>query len=105
MIDGKRYTSDVIIYPDIVRDDWWRKEGHRLYMDDLKEVLNAEPELEVLVVGTGYSGLMKVSDKVKEELKSKRIALVVQPTKQACQSFNELLESEKRVVAAFHLTC
>lgn len=27
-IDGKTYTSDVIIYKDKVEDSWWRKEGH-----------------------------------------------------------------------------
>ncbi|RLI30667.1 hypothetical protein DRO48_02760, partial [Candidatus Bathyarchaeota archaeon] len=36
VVDGKRYTSDVIIFPDRVMDGWWRKEGHRLYVDDLK---------------------------------------------------------------------
>jgi len=105
VINGKGYTSDVIIFPDRVLDGWWRKEGHNLYVEDLKEVLNAEPKPEVLVVGTGYSGFMKVSNEVVEELRSRRIKIMAQPTKQACQTFNELLKSGRRVVAAFHLTC
>lgn len=105
VINGKRYTSDVIIFPDRVLDGWWRKEGHRLYVEDLREVLNSEPRPEVLVVGTGYSGLMKVSNEVEEELRSRRIEIIAQPTKQACQTFNELLKSNRRVVSAFHLTC
>ena len=105
VIKGKRYTSDVIIFRDRVFDGWWRREGHRLYVEDLKEVLSAEPQPEVLVVGTGYSGLMKVSHGVEEVLKSNRIELIAQPTKQACQTFNDLLKSGRRVVAAFHLTC
>ena len=105
VIKGKRYRSDVIIFPDQVLDDWWRKEGHRLLVEDLKEVLNAELQPEVLVVGTGYSGLMKVANEVKEALKSKGIEIVVQSTKQACETFNKLLKSGRRVVAAFHLTC
>jgi len=105
IIKGKRYTSDVIIFPDRVLANWWRSEGHRLYVDDLKEVLNAEPQPEVLVVGTGYSGLMKVSHEVEEVLRSSGIKVIGQPTKRACRTFNELLKSGRRAVAAFHLTC
>ena len=105
VIKGKRYTSDVIIFPDRVLDGWWRREGHRLYIEDLKEVFGAEPQPEVLVVGTGYSGLMRVSPRVEETLRGNGIKLIAQPTKQACQTYNELLKSGQRVVAAFHLTC
>ena len=37
VINGKRYTSDVIIFSDSVDDNWWRKSGHLLHKDDLKE--------------------------------------------------------------------
>jgi len=30
VIDGKEYTKDLIIYPDKIRANWWRKEGHKL---------------------------------------------------------------------------
>lgn len=105
LINGKRYTSDVIIFPDRILDGWWRKEGHNLYVEDLKEILTAETQPEVLVVGTGYSGVMKISKEVEETLRSRRIELIVQPTKQACKTFDELSESGRRTVAAFHLTC
>jgi len=105
VVNGKRYTTDVIISPDRVRDGWWRKEGHRLHLEDLQEVVEAKSRPEILVVGTGYSGIMRVPDEVVKELSSRKIALLAQPTKQACRTFNELLGSGRRVVAAFHLTC
>lgn len=71
VINGKRYTSDVIVFPERVMDSWWRKEGHRLYAEDLKEILEHEPRPEVLVVGTGYHGLVKVSPEVKKALESR----------------------------------
>jgi len=104
-IGGKRYTTDVVIFPDRVLDGWWRKEGHRLCVEDLSKVLNADPRPEVLVVGTGYSGLVKLSGEVEEALKDRGIRLITQPTKEACQTFNRILESGQRVVAALHLTC
>jgi hypothetical protein len=101
-INGRRYGRDVIIFSDHVKDGWWRREGHRLSLEDLKDVFEAEPE--VLIIGTGYSGLMKVPKDVKDYMSSRNIELVVENTRQACQSYNHLCKSRK-VVAAFHLTC
>ena len=105
VVDGRGYRSDVIVFPDRVLDGWWRREGHHLFVEDLKEVFEAEPKPEVIVVGTGNSGLMKVSSEVEETLRSSGIELVAESTKEACRTFNELLKSGRRVVAALHLTC
>jgi len=101
-INGKNYTSDVIIFPDHVQDGWWRKEGHMLRIEDLKNVLQAKPE--VLVVGTGYFGSMKVPNEVREYLASMKIQLIVENTREAYKMYNRLV-STKRTIAAFHLTC
>lgn len=101
-VSGKRYTSDVIIFEDTIKDDWWRKEGHSLDPDDLNEAIAAVPE--VLVVGTGNSGLMDVPPETADFIKSKGIELIVQPTAQACQTYNKLSKS-KKVIACLHLTC
>ncbi len=71
-------------------------------MEDLKEVFQERPE--VLIVGTGYSGLMRVPNEVSDYVKTIGIELIVQSTKEACKTFNRLVQS-KRVVAALHLTC
>ena len=102
VINGKRYSSDLIVFPDKVRDGWWRKEGHRLHVEDLKDVLEAKPE--VLVVGTGYSGLMTVPPETRKYVESEVIELITQKTAEACKTFNRLVKSRK-VVAALHLTC
>lgn len=101
-IDGKRYRKDLIVFLDRVKADWWRKEGHHLQMEDLKEVLEAKPE--VLVVGTGYYGAMTVPAETRKHVESEGIQLVVQKTAEACKTFNRLVTSRK-VVAALHLTC
>jgi hypothetical protein len=103
VIDGKSYTSDVIVFPDRVKDGWWRNEGHELCPADLREVVQGKPE--VLVVGTGKSGLMRVLPKTEEYLEQQGIKLMVERTAEACQTFNRLCRSEEKVVAALHLTC
>lgn len=105
VVDGKRYTSDLIIFPERVFSGWWRREGHEICVEDLKEILSQTPPPEVLVVGTGYSGLVKILPEVEKVLKEHGIKLIAQPTREACKTFNELLKTGKRVVGAFHLTC
>ncbi|MDW8045350.1 MAG: Mth938-like domain-containing protein [Nitrososphaerota archaeon] len=102
VIDGKEYRSDVIIYPDRVDSKWWRKVGHELCIDDIKDIINEKPE--VLVVGTGYNGYMKVLPETKKFLESRGVELIVEKTTSACEIYNQLSRS-KKVVAALHLTC
>src|SRR5438876_157963 len=49
--EGREETRDVIVLPERVVRGWWRKEGHRLALEDLDEVLDELPER--LLVGTG----------------------------------------------------
>jgi len=102
-VDGRKYGRDLIIYPGKVHPEWWRKEGHKLQLEDIPEVLADPPE--VLVVGQGDPGRMQVDRRVAETLSNLRVQLVVAPTQKACDTFNELSQKGKRVVAALHLTC
>ncbi len=101
-VDGKVYNSDLIILPDRVIANWWRQKGHRLAVDDLQEVIAAE--VEVLVVGTGKFGAMKVPPETVEALQVRGIKLQIAPTEQACQIFEHLCD-QKRTAAALHLIC
>ncbi len=101
-IDGREYTADVIVYPDRVDDGWWRKAGHSLCMADLEDILGFGPD--VLVIGTGANGLMKVPEDVRRALRERGIEPRPAPTAEACDLYNELAGAAT-VVAALHLTC
>lgn len=101
-IEGKDYASDVIIYPERVNPSWWRKEGHVLRPQDLEEALKAKPE--IIVIGTGYSGAMKVPEETVEFLLGKGVEIRVERTGRAVEIFNALPPG-KKAVAALHLTC
>jgi hypothetical protein len=102
-VDGVTYTADVLLYPDHVDASWWRLEGHRLQPEDLKDVFGEEPE--VLVVGQGTPGLMRVPEATRHAVAERGILLVVAHTAEACVRYNEFLAQGKKVVGAFHLTC
>ncbi|MCJ7788616.1 MAG: MTH938/NDUFAF3 family protein [Candidatus Atribacteria bacterium] len=101
-ISGKKYNSDLIIFKDHIYDNWWRKEGHNLYIDDVKEIINKKPD--ILIIGTGFYGLMKVSPEIRKYLESIGIKLIIKKTKDACEDYNKLYK-DKNIIAAFHLTC
>lgn len=102
VIDGHTYTADLIIFPDRIESSWWRKTGHKLCLEDIEDVFKEEPE--AIVVGTGFFGLMKVEEAVKQEVRSKGIPLHVNKTKNAVQKYNEI-SGQKKTVGVFHLTC
>ena len=102
VINGKKYSSDVIIFPDKVRDNWFRKRGHQLCLEDMAEVITEKPE--VLIVGTGASGLMKVLPEIEQATQARGIKLIAETTDKACYRYNNLCRSQ-RTVAALHLTC
>jgi hypothetical protein len=102
VIDGHPYTSDFIIFPDMINDSWWRIRGHSLCLKDVESVFSEEPE--VIIIGTGYYGLMKVEDEVKSLAQSRGIELIIEKTEKAVQSFNRL-SAQKKVIGGFHLTC
>ncbi len=101
-IEGKRYIRDLIIYPDKITQNWRRKEGHFLTEHDIKEVLEYKPEL--LIIGTGAYGLMKVDEKLKNKLKDSGIDFIVKKTADAVEEYNKIYH-EKNAVCALHLTC
>ena len=102
VVDGVRYTSDVVILPHRIIADWHRKRGHSLAPQDVAEIVQEKPEL--LVVGTGRFGQVEVPTEVQQHLEAHHIKFMVQDTPQACQAYNRLCHSQ-RVAAALHLTC
>jgi hypothetical protein len=102
VINSRKYTSDVIIFPDRVQDEWWRDESHQLTLKDISVMISESPE--ILIVGTGASGLMRVLPEVEREVEARNIQLIVQLTGEACEIYNQLSRTQ-RVVAALHLTC
>ncbi len=103
VIDGKTYTSDVIIYGDRVDAAWWRKEGHRLHSDDLVDAMNVRPA--VLIIGTGYVGMMTVPKETIEYITAHNVDVKVERTGKAVEIFNAFLAQKKHVIAALHITC
>ncbi len=104
VIDGESYRSDVIVYPERVDASWWRKEGHLLVPEDLPFLPEDPPE--ILVVGQGKFGFMKISPELQELLNRLGVELRADKTARAVEIYNTLWEQAgRKVIGAFHLTC
>jgi hypothetical protein len=103
-VDGERHTRDVIVLPERVVGDWWRRDGHSLVVEDLDEVLDELPAH--LVVGCGAHGRLHPDPGVAEALARRGVEMEALPTAEAVRRYGELeAENPAAVAAALHLTC
>jgi len=103
VIDGTKYTSDIIIYPDgHIQGSWRRIAGHRLCADDIMDLIASEPQ--IIIAGTGVYGLMRPDRDLAQILKEKGIQFQAIESKKAAKRYNEI-SAQMRAGACFHLTC
>ncbi len=101
VIDGKTYLGDIKLIGKKVR--YWDRYSHKLKFEDLKELLEANPE--ILIIGTGNSGYLEVPSEIKDHLLIGKIKLIISTNVNAIEKYNKALEENKNVVAIFHATC
>ena len=103
IVNDITYNQDLKIIQGQVVENWWRKTGHLVDVDDLKDVLDASPD--IIVIGTGYAENMRVSEDLTSEIRKRDIALIADNTNKAVRTFNDLFSKGKNVSGAFHLAC
>jgi hypothetical protein len=101
VVDGRLETFDLIVLPNRVVPNWWRREGHSLALEDLAEVEDELPQK--LILGIGAHGRLKPPQAVLDELARRGIDVEVLRTDEAVRRYGEL--DERRTAAALHLTC
>ncbi len=79
---------------------WFRDKSHFLSVDEARALLS--PEVDVLVIGTGWQSQVKVDPAIKD---IERIEVYILPTPKAFDLFNKYKSEGKTVVLAAHSTC
>jgi hypothetical protein len=103
VVDGKICNNDIKIIQGKLVPDWWRKSGHTVDVEDVQDALEAEPE--ILIIGKGKPGYMKLTDALRRYLKDHHIQLIDEPTADAVKMYNQLVNKGKRVSGGFHVGC
>jgi hypothetical protein len=107
VVDGKQYVYDVLILPDgtvTEREASKARLGsHSISSSDVEKIVKEQPE--VTLIGTGTSRLARLSEDAEANLRKANLDLVVLPSFQAVEKFNQLVDERKRVAALIHITC
>jgi len=110
IIDGKTYNQDVEVRWTGEVLKWWRGESHVIDVEDVKRAVEQNPE--TIIIGTGESGVARVTEEAQKEIKSRGIELIIDLTEEATKTFNIIKEESKeeegkqrKVIGLFHLTC
>lgn len=110
----REYRSDVVIYPDHVVEvrEKPRVKGftwHRpLTGTELRRYVEKCRDLDTLLIGTGYLGLLPLDEEAKrvvQELRERGVEVIVVNTRKAVKVLTELWSQGRRVLAVLHLTC
>lgn len=101
VIDGDERTRDVIILPDRIVTNWWRRDGHSLVLADLDDVIDELPQH--LLIGSGAYGRMHPEPGALEELRRRGIDVEVHETAEAVKRYGDL--DPRSTAAALHVTC
>jgi len=109
-IDGKIYNHDVEVRWTGEVLSWDFRERHLIDTEEVKRAIEQNPD--TIIIGTGESGLAEVTERAKEEIRSKGIELIIDITEEAVKTFNIIKEGsekeegkQRKVIGLFHLTC
>lgn len=99
-IADKDYTKDVLISPGGDIGISKRENEHVVTMEDIKPLIKEKPE--VLILGLGTIGMVKVRPDVKKKVSAQGIKLHAYKTEKAVELYRDL-RSQKSTAALIHL--
>jgi len=97
-ISGTEYAGSVIVIPERTMI-WDRAEIADLQISDFATVLNAEPALDVVLIGCGQR-MAPLPGAIREGLREAGIGADAMDTGAACRTYNVLVSENRRVAAA-----
>jgi hypothetical protein len=107
LVDGKRFDHDIVIRLDGTVEKRKKKlskvvfgSSHTLSLDEAKHVYTEGARQ--LVIGTGQSGILQLSDEAFQYYKKKGCDVSLAPTQEAITLWNE---SQGESIGLFHVTC
>lgn len=83
---------------------WRDRQGHKLKKSMITGVYDRD--IDTLIIGIGVQGAIACPEKVKRAVHEHGISeVILQPTPQACATYNELFRAGNKVALLAHGTC
>ena len=107
-VDGQEYHQVLIIGDEVLERE--SDKLHRLFGTthvigdwEKKKLFSSNPE--IILIASGWSGLVKIDEEFKNQLKEKNIELQVVLTPKVVERYNQLVKEDKQVNCLIHTTC
>jgi hypothetical protein len=107
-IDNTTHHDVLVVGENIIDRDnlipgWFDNHPHHaVYDHELDTLFEEKPQ--IIIIGSGQSGVLIVPEDVKYRIKKQKIKLIVLETPEAIDEYNKLSKT-KRVNALIHTTC
>ena len=107
-VNGRDYGQVLIIGDRVMERDEERLHQlfdttHEIGDWEVEQLFSGEPE--VILLGSGFNGVLRVSEDLRTESEKLGIELKILKTPGAVEEFNRLVKEGKRVNALIHTTC
>src|SRR3989344_419923 len=93
-IDGRTYLSDIKIINNTIKY-WSGRQKHELNLESVQDLASSSPDM--VIIGTGAAGLVKVPIDVKMYFMQNRIPIIIEKTDLACKEFNKATKNGKKI--------
>ncbi len=100
-IKGKPYDSDMVVYWNGKLE--YRDKEHVIEMGEFLKVAEHGPD--ILVIGTGQTGSLKITQEVKQMAEDRNIEIYMDNTPKAIKIYNAFSGEGRKVAGIFHVTC
>lgn len=107
-VDGEQYHQVLITGDEVMERDKPKLKNlfgttHKIGDWEQEKLLSGRPE--IILIASGWSGVMKVSEKFKNQISELGIELRVVLTPKVVEEYSQLVKKGKRVNALIHTTC
>jgi len=100
-IDGKVYYSDMTVWWDGKME--YRDKNHIIDTGEFLSIAKSKPE--IIVIGTGQEGILKLGPGVSDLAEERNIEIYAEKTPKAIKMFNAFISDKKKAVCVVHVTC
>jgi hypothetical protein len=106
-VNGKKYDYDIIIRLDKIVDKRKKKLSKEVFgtshiISKAEAEYAYEEGAETIIIGSGQSGMVKVSDEAVEFFTQKHCQVQIYPTPEAIELWNK---ASGQTIGLFHITC
>ncbi|MFA5055734.1 MAG: MTH938/NDUFAF3 family protein [Dehalococcoidia bacterium] len=107
VIDGTKHIRDLVLLPDDTikhRDGgFWVVGSHCINKDEIQQLFDSGAK--TIIIGIGILSRARLSDEAKIYAEKQSAELVILPSRDAVQKWNQLTDEGKRAAALIHITC